>query len=199
MSAKRFVVGMTGASGAPYALCLLEELLRQGHEVHLVVTEAAWRVLKEEHDWDVSAREVAFRDRWRNLPGRLVHHPIKDIGASIASGSYPVDGMVVIPCSMGTLAKLAAGLSTNLLERAADVMIKEGRPLVLVPRETPLSSIHLENMLRLSRIGVKIVPAMPAFYHRPETLDDIVRFVAGKALDQMSVPHQLYRRWEGRR
>jgi flavin prenyltransferase len=199
MSAKRFVVGMTGASGAPYALCLLEELLRQGHEVHLVVTEAAWRVLKEEHDWDVSAREVAFRDRWRNLPGQLVHHPIKDIGASIASGSYPVDGMVVIPCSMGTLAKLAAGLSTNLLERAADVMIKEGRPLVLVPRETPLSSIHLENMLRLSRIGVKIVPAMPAFYHRPETLDDIVRFVAGKALDQMSVPHQLYRRWEGRR
>ncbi|BCU81784.1 flavin prenyltransferase UbiX [Polycladomyces abyssicola] len=199
MSAKRFVVGMTGASGAPYALCLLEELLRQGHEVHLVVTEAAWRVLKEEHDWDVSAREGAFRDRWRNLPGRLVHHPIKDIGASIASGSYPVDGMVVIPCSMGTLAKLAAGLSTNLLERAADVMIKEGRPLVLVPRETPLSSIHLENMLRLSRIGVKIVPAMPAFYHRPETLDDIVRFVAGKALDQMSVPHQLYRRWEGRR
>jgi 4-hydroxy-3-polyprenylbenzoate decarboxylase len=199
MSAKRFVVGMTGASGAPYALCLLEELLRQGHEVHLVVTEAAWRVLKEEHDWDVSAREVAFRDRWRNLPGLLVHHPIKDIGASIASGSYPVDGMVVIPCSMGTLAKLAAGLSTNLLERAADVMIKEGRPLVLVPRETPLSSIHLENMLRLSRIGVKIVPAMPAFYHRPETLDDIVRFVAGKALDQMSVPHQLYRRWEGRR
>jgi len=199
MSAKRFVVGMTGASGAPYALCLLEELLRQGHEVHLVVTEAAWRVLKEEHDWDVSVRETVFRDRWQNLPGRLIHHPIKDIGASIASGSYPVDGMAVIPCSMGTLAKLAAGLSTNLLERAADVMIKEGRPLVLVPRETPLSPVHLENMLRLSRIGVKIVPAMPAFYHRPETLDDIVRFVAGKALDQMSVPHQLYRRWEGRR
>ncbi|MBN2909678.1 UbiX family flavin prenyltransferase [Polycladomyces sp. WAk] len=199
MNAKRFVVGMTGASGAPYALCLLEELLRQGHEVHLVVTEAAWRVLKEEHDWDVSVRETVFRDRWRHLPGRLIHHPIKDIGASIASGSYPVDGMAVIPCSMGTLAKLAAGLSTNLLERAADVMIKEGRPLVLVPRETPLSPVHLENMLRLSRIGVKIVPAMPAFYHRPETLDDIVRFVAGKVLDQMSVPHQLYRRWEGRR
>jgi 4-hydroxy-3-polyprenylbenzoate decarboxylase len=107
--------------------------------------------------------------------------------------------MAVIPCSMGTLARLAAGLSTNLLERAADVMIKEGRPLVVVPRETPLSPIHLENMLRLSRIGVKIVPAMPAFYHRPETLDDIVRFVAGKALDQLSVPHRLYRRWEGRR
>lgn len=199
MSTKRFVVGITGASGAPYAWCFLEELLRQGHEVHLVVTEAAWRVLKEEHDWEVTDRETVFRDRWRNLPGRLVYHPLKDVGASIASGSHPVDGMAVIPCSMGTLARLAAGLSTNLLERAADVMIKEGRPLVVVPRETPLSPIHLENMLRLSKIGVKIVPAMPAFYHRPETLDDIVRFVAGKALDQLSVPHRLYRRWEGRR
>jgi 4-hydroxy-3-polyprenylbenzoate decarboxylase len=194
---KRLIVGMTGASGAPYALCLLEECLRQGHEVHLVVTEAGWRVLKEEHDWPTSRREELFDERFGHLPGRLVHHPLKDIGASIASGSFRTDGMAVIPCSMGTLAKLAAGLSTNLLERAADVMLKERRPLIIVPRETPLSPIHLENMLALARAGAHIVPAMPAFYHRPESVEDMVRFIAGKVLDLLGIDHGLFRRWEG--
>ncbi|WP_124727326.1 UbiX family flavin prenyltransferase [Staphylospora marina] len=197
MNQKRLIVGMSGASGAPYALVLLEECLRQGHEVHLVVTEAAWRVLKEEHGWDVSRREKQFEERFGHLPGRLVWHPLRDIGASIASGSFRTDGMVIIPCSMGTLAKVAAGLSTNLLERTADVMLKERRPLVIVPRETPLSQIHLENMLKLARCGATIVPAMPAFYHRPRSVDDMVRFVAGKVLDLLSVDHALYRRWEG--
>ncbi|MBA4495602.1 UbiX family flavin prenyltransferase [Paenactinomyces guangxiensis] len=198
MSRKRFIVAMSGASGAPYGLCLLEELLRQGHEVHLVVTEAAWRVLKEEHQWEVQQREQLFFERYGNLSGPLVYHPIKDIGASIASGSFMCDAMVVIPCSMATLAKIAQGISSNLLERSADVMLKERRPLILVPRETPLHSIHLENMLKLSRYGASIVPAMPAFYHQPTEIEEMVRFIAGKVLDLLGVKHDLYRRWEGR-
>lgn len=199
MTQKRLILGMTGASGAPYGLCILEECLRQGHEVHLVVSEAGWRVLLEEHGWDVHERERAFIQRFGHLPGRLMYHPIKDIGASIASGSFQADGMIVAPCSMASVAKLAHGLSSNLLERAADVMIKEKRPLIIVPRETPLSPIHLENMLTLSRAGVSIVPAMPAFYHQPTTIEEMVRFVAGKALDLLAIEHQLYRRWEGGR
>jgi 4-hydroxy-3-polyprenylbenzoate decarboxylase len=175
----------------------MEELLRQGHEVHLVVTDAAWRVLKEEHGWEIHRREALFFERFAHLPGRLHYHPVKDIGASIASGSFRVEAMAVVPCSMGTLAKLAHGFSSNLLERAADVMLKERRPLVIVPRETPLSTIHLENMLALSRAGAMIVPAMPAFYNRPQTVEDMVAFVAGKVLDLLGVEHGLYRRWEG--
>ncbi|SDZ10795.1 UbiX family flavin prenyltransferase [Thermoactinomyces sp. DSM 45892] len=194
---KRFIVAMSGASGAPYALSVMEELLRQGHEVHVIVTDAAWRVLLEEHDWEVVRREQNFTERFGHLSGKLIYHPIRDIGASIASGSFQVDGMVVVPCTMGTLAKIASGISSNLLERAADVMIKERYPLILVPRETPLSSIHLENMLKLSRLGVQIVPPMPGFYHRPSSLDEMVRFVSGKVLDQLRVAHQLYMRWEG--
>lgn len=194
---KRYIVAMSGASGAPYALSVMEELLRQGYEVHVIVTEAAWRVLLEEHDWEVAKREQNFAERYGHLSGRLVYHPIRDIGATIASGSFQVDGMVVVPCTMGTLAKIAAGISSNLLERAADVMLKERKPLILVPRETPLSSIHLENMLKLSRLGVQIVPPMPGFYHRPSSLEDMIRFVSGKILDQLGVPHQLYKRWEG--
>ncbi|SFX00818.1 4-hydroxy-3-polyprenylbenzoate decarboxylase [Thermoactinomyces sp. DSM 45891] len=194
---RRYIVAMSGASGAPYALSVMGELLRQGHEVHVIVTEAAWRVLLEEHDWEVVKREQNFVERFGHLSGKLVYHPIRDIGASIASGSFQVDGMVVVPCTMGTLAKIASGISSNLLERAADVMIKERYPLILVPRETPLSPIHLENMLKLSRLGVQIVPPMPGFYHRPSNLDEMVRFVSGKILDQLRVAHQLYKRWEG--
>ena len=199
MKEKRFVVGMTGASGAPYALALIEELLQQGHFVHLTVTEAGWRVLKEEHGWQVARREEELNKRFSGLPGTLQYHPLKDIGASIASGSFLCDGMVVIPCSMGTLSRIAQGTSSNLLERAADVMIKEGRKLVIVPRETPLSAIHLENMLTLVQMGVEILPAMPAFYHSPKTLDDMVRFIAGKTLDILDVPHQMFKRWEGKK
>lgn len=194
---KRYIVAMSGASGAPYALSVIEELLNQGHEVHVIVTEAAWRVLLEEHDWEVAKREQNFVERYGHLSGRLVYHPIRDIGASIASGSFQVDGMVVVPCTMGTLAKIATGISSNLLERAADVMLKERKPLILVPRETPLSPIHLENMLKLSRLGVQIVPPMPGFYHRPSNLEDMIRFVSGKILDQLGVIHKLYKRWEG--
>jgi 4-hydroxy-3-polyprenylbenzoate decarboxylase len=197
MSKKSLIIGMSGASGAPYALCLIEELLKQGHDVHLIVTEAGWRVLKEEHDWDIQRREKLFFERFGHLKGNLIYHPLRDIGASIASGSYHVDGMVVIPCSMGTLAKIAQGLSSNLLERAADVMLKERRPLILVPRETPLSLIHLENMVKVTQAGAILMPAMPAFYARPQTVEDLVRFLVGKVLDLLGISHDLYPKWRG--
>ena len=126
---------------------------------------------------------------------RLGYYGGDDFFAPVASGSSAPDAMVVCPCSMGSLGRIAAGLSSSLLERVADVMLKEGRPLLLVPRETPLSAIHLENMLKLARLGVRIVPPMPAFYHHPQSLDDLVDFVVGKVLDQLGVEHRLFKRW----
>ncbi|KGE17822.1 UbiX family flavin prenyltransferase [Paenibacillus wynnii] len=194
---KSFVVGITGASGAVYGVRLTETLLSLGFTVHLVVSNAGWRVLKEELSVNISDRDGYLSEKFRDYPGSLLYHPIGDIGASIASGSFRVEGMIVMPCSMGTLSAIAAGTSDNLMTRAADVMLKEGRPLVIVPRETPLHAIHLENMLKLSRLGVRIIPAMPAFYYGPETLDDIVNFMVGKVLDSFNIEHALFRRWEG--
>lgn len=196
-SNNRWVVGITGASGAIYGIRLIEELLIKGCEVHLVVTEAGWRVLKEELGWETTRRadalEKAFINcKWR---GKLIYHPNGDIGASIASGSFRIDGMLIIPCSMGTLSSIAIGASNNLMTRAADVMLKEGRKLLIVPRETPLHAIHLENMLTLARLGVKIVPAMPAFYYKPQSMDEMVNFLVGKVLDNLEMDHDLYRRW----
>lgn len=194
---RRWVVGITGASGAPYGARLVRELLAAGIRVHLVVSDAGWRVLKEELGWDAARRTEALRAAFGEAAedGRLVYHPQNDIGASIASGSFRAEGMVVIPCSMGSLSAIANGASTNLLTRAADVQLKEGRPLLLVPRETPLSAIHLENMLKLARLGARIVPAMPAFYNGPQTIEDVVAFLVGKVMDSMGVPHNLFRRW----
>ncbi|MOA10415.1 putative aromatic acid decarboxylase [compost metagenome] len=127
--------------------------------------------------------------------GQLIFHPNADIGASIASGSYRVQGMVIAPCSMGTLASIAHGISDDLMTRAADVMLKENRRLLLVPRETPLHAIHLENMLTLSRLGVRMIPAMPAFYYKPQSMDEMIQFMVGKILDNMDIEHDLYRRW----
>lgn len=190
-----WIVGITGASGAAYGVRLTEVLLSQGRDVHLLVTDAGWRVLREELDWDASRRTAALEAGFAGLPGRLRYHPIHDIGASVASGSFLTAGMAIIPCSMGTLSGIARGASDNLLERAADVVMKEGRPLIVVPRETPLHAIHLENMLTLARMGVRIIPAMPAFYQRPRTLEDIVDFQVGKVLDMMDIGHELYKRW----
>lgn len=198
-TSKRYIVAITGASGAPFALVVIEELLRQGHEVHLIVTEAGWRVLKEEHQWDVYRREKLFFERYGDIGGELIYHPHQDIGASIASGSFLCEAMVVVPCTMGTLAKIAHGLSINLVDRAADVMLKERRKLVLVPRETPLSSIQIQNMLTLSQNGAIIAPAMPVFYHQPQTMEDMIYFMAGKIFDILQIKHDLYRRWEGRK
>ncbi|WP_036719073.1 UbiX family flavin prenyltransferase [Paenibacillus harenae] len=193
----RWIVGITGASGSIYGIRLLEELLRLEHQVHLVVTEAGWRVLKEEMGWETARRTAALESRFGGAveDGSLVYHPNADIGASIASGSFRVQGMVIAPCSMGTLASISHGISDDLMTRAADVMIKENRRLLIVPRETPLHAIHLENMLKLSRLGVRLIPAMPAFYYKPQSLDEMVNFLVGKVLDNMDIEHNLYRRW----
>ncbi len=199
-------LAVTGASGAPYALRVLEALLRGGHAVHAVVSDAGVRILRLETDLRPgrTAREIAacleayVRERARDdVPGTLRVYDPDNVAAPIASGSFPCAGMVVVPCSMGTLGRIAAGISGNLVERAADVMLKERRPLVLVPRETPLSDIHLENMLRLRRAGADILPAMPGFYHRPRTVDDLVDMIAGRVLDRLGIANALAPRWGG--
>jgi len=193
----RYVVGLTGASGSIYGTRLIEVLLAAGSEVHVVITEAGWRVLKEELGWNTAKRQAALESVFGEAmaSGQLIYHPNADIGATIASGSYRVDGMIIMPCSMGTLASIAHGISDDLMTRAADVMLKEGRKLLLVPRETPLHAIHLENMLKLARLGVTMIPAMPAFYYGPRTIADMIDFLVGKVLDQLPVDHDLYRRW----
>ena len=192
---KAMVVGITGASGSIYGVKLIQTLLEVGYDVHLVVSNAGWRVIKEELGWDVSDRNRLIEEHFGGYEGDCVYHPINDIGASIASGSYLVEGMIVMPCSMGTLSSIASGSSDNLMARAADVMLKEARPLVLVPRETPLHAIHLENMLKLARLGVRIIPAMPAFYFGPNSIDDLVSFLVGKVLDNLRIEHALFKRW----
>jgi flavin prenyltransferase len=190
-----WVVGITGASGAIYGVRLCQYMLEKGIPVHLIITEAGWRVLHDELDWNTAKRKETLEEHFGGLAGSYEYHPVSDIGATVASGSFRTKGMVIIPCSMGTLSGLAHGSSDNLLERAADVMLKEARKLILVPRETPLHAIHLENMLILSRMGVRMIPAMPAFYNRPATLDEMVNFLVGKVLDSMEIEHSLYRRW----
>ncbi|WP_027417487.1 UbiX family flavin prenyltransferase [Aneurinibacillus terranovensis] len=189
------VVGITGASGAIYGVRLTQELLKHDYKVHLIITEAGWQVFHEELGWDTTDREKILRTRFNPAGGELHYHTLRDFTAPVASGSYRADGMVVIPCSMGTLSGIAHGASGNLLERTADVMLKEGKKLVIVPRETPLHSVQIENMLRLSQLGARIVPAMPGYYHKPQTMDDLINFVVGKVLDTLDVPHDLFRRW----
>ncbi|WP_202080009.1 UbiX family flavin prenyltransferase [Caldalkalibacillus salinus] len=192
---KTIAVGITGASGGVYGVRLTQELLKLGHHVHLMVTEAGWQVFYEELGLDTSDRERVIMEQFGDQGAHFSYHTLRDFRAPIASGSYRCDGMIVIPCSMGTLSGIAHGASGNLLERSADVMLKEGRKLVLVPRETPLNQIHLENMLKITQAGGKILPAMPGFYHVPETLDDVIRFLVGKALDALDIDHSLFRRW----
>jgi flavin prenyltransferase len=183
----KVVVGISGGSGAIYAVSLLKALKEIGVETHLVVTTMGEYVT--EHECGVSLEE---------LKGMADHfHDNKNFAAPIASGSFKVDSMVVLPCSMKTLAGIAYGFSDSLLTRACDVTIKEGRKLILVPRETPLSPIHLENMLKLSKIGVSIVPPSPGFYNHPETLEDIVLNMTGRILDMMGIDNSLVNRWKG--
>lgn len=189
---KPWIVGITGASGAVYGTRLIEVLLDSGIPVHAVITDAGWRVLHEELGWNAARRQETLQEKF---DGRVRYYPNQDIGASVASGSFLTAGMVIVPCSMGTLSGIANGASDNLLERAADVTLKEGRRLLVVPRETPLHAIHLENMLKLARMGVRIIPAMPAFYQKPRSMDELVDFMVGKLLDSMEIEHHLYRRW----
>ncbi len=191
----RYIVAITGASGVVYGINLVRVLLAKGYEVHLVISEPARLVLKQELGWEIDAHlEKSLRHYFAE--GELFLYNNADIAARIASGSFITDGMVIVPCTMSTLASVAHGLSDNLIERAADVMLKEQRPLVIVPRETPLSAIHLRNMLSLADMGVAVVPAMPAFYHQPATIDELISFVVGKILDVMKIPHEEFRRYE---
>jgi 4-hydroxy-3-polyprenylbenzoate decarboxylase len=193
---KEFVVGVTGASGGIYAVRLVQELIRAGHLVHLLITNAAWQVFQEELQWDIRTGDRASIPAWFDVPAnQLLVHDMHDYRAPVASGSHRTSGMIVIPCSMGTLSAIAHGASDNLLERAADTVLKEGRPLIVVPRETPMNVIHLRNLLALAEAGAKILPAMPAFYHLPKTMDDLIDFVVGKVLDALQVEHTLFRRW----
>jgi len=190
-------VALTGASGAAYGLGLIRALAERGHRVHAVVTAGGARVLRHECDLAVNPKAP---DPALLAPGReeaLVAHSVENYGASIASGSYPLHGMAVAPCSMGTLARIAAGTAENLVTRAADVMLKERRRLVLVPRETPLSAIHLENMLRLVRAGATVLPASPGFYHAPRAIDDLVAFVVGRVMDHLGIAQDLVPPWQG--
>jgi len=197
---KTICLALTGASGMPYGLRLLECLLESGCKVQLLYSQASQVVARQELEFDLPSRpsdaKAALLARYPSVnPENLAVYGREEWFAPVASGSNPPDAMVVCPCSMGTLAAIAQGLADNLIERAADVVMKEGRKLVLVPRETPFSAIHLENMLRLSRAGVVILPPSPGFYHHPQSVQDIVDFVVARVLDQLGVPHTLMQRW----
>jgi 4-hydroxy-3-polyprenylbenzoate decarboxylase len=199
MTKRTVAVALTGASGMPYGVRLLECLIGAGVEVQLLYSAVAQIVARQELDLALPARpakvQADLAARFGAAPGQLAVYGREEWFAPLASGSNPPDAMVICPCTMGTLAAIAAGLAQNLIERAADVVLKEGRKLVLVPRETPFSAIHLENMLRLARAGAVILPANPGFYHRPETVQQVVDFVVARILDQLAVPHALMRRW----
>ena len=204
MSADRpqtIAVGITGASGAIYAVRTVAALLERGCRVEVVVSEFGRRLLRDElgPEAAVDAFETYVRNRYGEGVdrGSLLLHPNKDVGATIASGSYRCSAMVIVPCSMKTLAGVANGLSRNLIERAADVVLKERRRLVMVPRETPMSLPQLKNLVLCAEAGAVVLPAMPAFYQHPRTLDDLADFVAGKVLSALEFEHELYPAWTG--
>ncbi len=180
----KVIVAVTGASGTIYAKGLLEAAKNHGIETHLVVTDSGKKVAEYELDGITQLKELASSN-----------YDWKDLTASIASGSYDVDAMVIVPSSMKTVSAIAHGFADNLVTRAADVQLKEKRPLILVPRETPLHAIHLENMAKLAHMGAIIIPAMPGFYHNPQNIQDLVDFITGKILDQLGKKNNLYKRW----
>lgn len=192
-------LALTGASGAQYGLRLLEELLRSGRRVYLMMSKPAQMVIGMETDLSLPARvpdmERFFSERYRAEPNQLQVFGPEQWTAPVASGSAPLAAMVICPCSMATLSAVATGASRSLIERAADVAIKEHRKLILVPRETPFSAIHLENMLKLARLGVTLLPANPGFYQRPRRVDQLVDFVVARVLDHLGIAHALGPRW----
>lgn len=193
-ASRPIVFAITGASGAPYAIRLLEQLIVAQRRVQLVISSHGLRLLQTESGVG-SAAELRERVGAKGWDAYVRVFDDADRGAAPASGSSLNDGMVICPCSMGTLSAISVGASRSLVERAADVALKERRPLVLVPRETPLSAIHLANMLRLSRAGAVVLPASPGFYHRPRSIDDLVNFVVARVLDHLGVQHTLIQRW----
>ena len=197
------ILGVSGASGLIYAVRALKFLLDADYTIELVVSKSTYMVWQSEQNTRMPIEPVQQEQFWRQqagveTKGKLHCHPWGDVGANIASGSYRTLGMVVIPCSMSTVAKLACGLSSDLLERSADVQLKEGRKLVIVPRETPFSLIHLRNLTTLAEAGARIVPAIPAWYHNPQTVEDLVDFVVARTLDQLDIDCIPMQRWQGR-
>ncbi|MHB1580416.1 MAG: flavin prenyltransferase UbiX [Acidithiobacillus sp.] len=199
---ERICVAITGASGVAYGMRLVEVLLTAGVQVYLLISDAARIVCREELDLELPAAAEAvthlLNERFSVEPDLLSVYAQDDWFSPVASGSNAAQAMVVCPCSGGTLAAIAHGLSGNLIERAADVMLKEGLKLILVPRESPISTIHLENMLTLARMGVRILPASPGFYHRPQKIEDLVDFIVARILDQLGLPNRIGRRWGDR-
>ncbi len=193
----RYTVIITGASGSAYGFRLVEQLVASGHEITFVATEAGRQVAAYELGFELPRDDAeASLGEFLEVPAdRLRVAWPEDLFDAVASGSHRVDATIVVPASMGFCAGIALGRASDLPERACDVALKERRPLVVVPRETPLSIIHLRNLTALTEAGAIIVPAMPAFYQQPETIDDLVNFVVGKVLDQLGVEHELFRRW----
>ena len=193
---RRIGVCITGASGAIYGLRVLEELLKaDGLEIHLTISPSAQKVLKIEHGIAVDLNK--FDPAALKIPGadKVHYHFCGDVAAPLASGSFRLEALAIVPCSMGCAGAIAHGISDDLIQRAADVMIKERRPLVIVPRETPLSAIHLENLLALAKLGVTVLPATPGFYGKPQSVKELVDFVVARVLDHLKVEHELGPRW----
>jgi 4-hydroxy-3-polyprenylbenzoate decarboxylase len=200
MASTDLVVAISGASGSPYSLRLLEVLLQAGRTIHLTISSSAAEVLATETDRRVCLDQFNLADLLGDtasagLPGRVQYHHFRDFRAGIASGSFLTAGMVICPCSMGTVAAIAHGISENLIHRAADVHLKERRKLILVPRETPMQAIGLRNLASCADAGALILPAMPAFYTRPQNLQDCIDFIVGRICDQLGVEHALLKRW----
>lgn len=197
------ILGVSGASGLLYAVRALKFLLEADYSIELAASKSTYIVWQAEQNVRMPIEPAQQEQFWRQqagveISGKLKCHHWGDVGANIASGSFRTLGMIVIPCSMSTVAKLAAGLSSDLLERSADVQLKEGRKLVIVPRETPFSLIHLRNLTTLAEAGVRIVPAIPAWYHNPQTIEDLVDFVVARTLDQLDIDCIPFQRWQGR-
>ncbi len=191
---KKYVLAITGASGSIFGIRLLGEILKSA-EVHLIISRNTFPIIRDETgiDW---AEDTEKAVRMHFSTERLFFYEDRQMEAPVASGSFKTEGMLVVPCSMKTLSGIANGYANNLIERAADVTIKEGRPLLLSPREMPFSAIHLENMLKLARLGVRIAPPVPAFYHQPKDLDAMIDFIVGKILDSFGIEHELFKRWK---
>jgi len=193
-----FAIGISGASGAIYGFTLLEYLVKEKHKIFLTISREGQSILKEEVNvsWMGNEKEVNLSLNRHFGEKDIQFFSPDNLHAPISSGSVFTDGMVIVPCSFKTVSAIRHGTSSNLIERAADVTLKEGRPLYIIPRETPLSQIHLENLHGLARMGVKIIPAMPGFYNQPKTIEDLVNFVVGRILDSMKIRHSIYRRWD---
>ena len=207
---KRFIIGISGASGSIYGIRLIEELIKRDYKLYIVITKMGRLIIERElkvklytgvkNKKEIKKNLLRYliektKISERDLSEKIEYLPIDLMDAPISSGSFITEGMAIVPCSMSTLSGIAQARSTNLLERAADVTLKEGRPLLLTPREMPLNALHLENMLKLKRMGVIIAPPMPAFYSNPQNINDLVNFVVGKIMDSLKISNSLFTRW----